>query len=311
MNRRKFLSCFTTVTAAVTLPSLRGAAASSAHLFADTDMLGVLHDSARCIGCRKCEAACQKVNADVLPSPDKLKSPEPSFYYRSVMDKKRHTDFQRFTVVNRYKIEDRLPVYRKFQCNHCIEPACASACFVKALRKTPEGPVIYSPDLCVGCRYCMIACPFYVPAYDYDNTWNPLIYKCTMCAPRLAKGLLPGCVESCPKEALTFGRRKELLQIARQRIVDNQGIYVDHIYGEYEVGGTCWLYLSPVPHKNLGQPEVGKTAPTDLTADILGTAGLAAGILTALLGATCLVSSRRNKKYPAGHDAGDDRGDEQ
>jgi Fe-S-cluster-containing dehydrogenase component len=293
MNRRNFLSALSCAITAAAVSPLPTQAQSPA---ADhPDALGVLHDSTRCIGCRKCEAGCQKVNADVLPTPDKFKVPEPSFYHRSVMDKKRYPDFQRFTVVNRYRMEDRLPIYRKFQCNHCMDPACASACFVKALYKTPEGPVLYKPELCVGCRYCMVACPFYVPAYDYDNAWNPLVYKCTMCAPRIAGGLTTGCVEACPKEALTFGKRAELLQIARQRMADSPGLYVEHIYGEHEVGGTSWLYLSPVPHRDLDQPELGKTPVPEPTAGILETAGMAAGVLSVFFGVACLVSGRHEK----------------
>ncbi|MDR1946987.1 MAG: 4Fe-4S dicluster domain-containing protein [Desulfovibrio sp.] len=192
-------------------------------------------------------------------------------------------------------MKGRLPIYRKFQCNHCIEPACASACFVKALYKTPEGPVLYRPELCVGCRYCMIACPFYVPAYDYDNALNPLIYKCTMCAPRISQGLSTGCVDACPKEALTLGRRAELLQIARRRMAENPELYVDHIYGEHEVGGTCWLYLSPVSHKALDQPDLGKTPAPEPVSGILASAGIAAGILPVLFGAAAYIIRRREK----------------
>ncbi|MDR1359576.1 MAG: 4Fe-4S dicluster domain-containing protein [Deltaproteobacteria bacterium] len=292
MNRRNFLiSLASAGIAAGTSASPARAAVFSGH----PDALGVLHDSARCIGCRRCEAGCQRVNADVLPTPDKYKVPEGSFYLRKAMDRKRRPDFQRFTVVNRYVFENRLPVYRKFQCYHCLEPACASTCFVRALRKTKEGPVSYRPDLCVGCRYCMVACPFYAPAYHYDNVWNPLIYKCTFCAPRLAKGLLPGCVEICPKEALTFGKRQDLLKIARERIAANPGVYVEHIYGEYEMGGTSWLYLSPVPHALLGQPELGRVSAPELTSGALGAVAMVAGIWPVLLGGAYAISKRREQ----------------
>ena len=71
--------------------------------------------------------------------------------------------------------------------------------------------------------------------------------KCTLCYPRIIKGLLPGCVEACPTEALTFGRREDLLSIGRERIRKFPDRYVDRIYGENEMGGTSWLYLSAVP----------------------------------------------------------------
>jgi Fe-S-cluster-containing dehydrogenase component len=293
MNRRNFLRYLSSAAVAATTAPLAARAGSSAVFSGRPDAAGVLHDSTRCVGCRCCEAGCQKVNADVLPTPDKYLIPEPSFYHRSVMDKRRRPDFQRYTVVNRYRFENRVPVYRKFQCYHCLEPACASACFVKALRKTPEGPVTYHPELCVGCRYCMIACPFYVPSYDYNNLLNPLIYKCTMCAPRLVKGLPPGCVEACPKEALTYGPRAGLLKIARKRIVDTPDLYVDHIYGEHEMGGTSWLYLASVPHKDLGQPELGRTSAPELTSGALGAMAMVAGIWPVLLGGAYLISARR------------------
>ncbi|MDR2819833.1 MAG: 4Fe-4S dicluster domain-containing protein [Desulfovibrio sp.] len=294
MNRRKFLSLASVGIAAAISPGNAGISSAGA-VKENPDAVGVLHDSALCIGCRSCEAACQSVNSAILPKPENYKIPEKPFYDRGVLATKRRTDFQRFTVVNRYAIEGRYPVHRKFQCNHCIDPACASACFVKALYKTPEGPVLYKPELCVGCRYCMVACPFYVPAYDYNNAWNPLVYKCTMCAPRIAAGELPGCVSRCPEKALIFGKRTELLQIARQRMADDPGLYVEHIYGEHEVGGTSWLYLSPVPHRDLDQPELGKTPVPEPTAGILETAGMAAGVLSVFFGVAYLVSGRREK----------------
>ncbi|MDR2054552.1 MAG: 4Fe-4S dicluster domain-containing protein [Desulfovibrio sp.] len=292
MNRRKFLSLASAgIAAAASSVSVRAASADAAK--GHPEAVGVLHDSTLCIGCRSCEAACQSVNSAILPKPENYRVPEKPFYDRSVLAAKRQTDFQRFTVVNRYAVDGRRPVHRKFQCNHCVEPACASACFVKALYKTPGGPVLYRSELCVGCRYCMVACPFFVPAYDYDNAWNPLIYKCTMCAPRVADGQLPGCVSRCPEQALIFGKRSELIKIAQARIKESPEKYVQHIYGEHEVGGTCWLYLSPVPHNILDQPEVGDVSPSRLTSGILETAGMAAGILSVLLGAACFVSRRR------------------
>ena len=295
MNRRKFLAFLSAASVSAALPAKAGKAAPVAGFSGHPEAVGVLHDSVRCIGCRRCEAGCQSVNADVLPTPDKMREPGKPFDDLSVLEKKRRTDFQKFTVVNKYQVEGRAPVFRKFQCNHCQEPACASACFVQAFVKTPEGPVVYKPDLCVGCRYCMIACPFYVPTYDYYSVLNPLVYKCTMCAPRIAEGKLPGCVESCPKDALTFGKRSDLLKLARERILNNPTLYVDHIYGENEVGGTNWLYLSPVPHKELDQPELGKTSAPELTSGALGSVAMVAGIWPVLLGGAYFISKRREK----------------
>lgn len=294
MQRRKFLSLLSAGGIAAAVSPKLGHAASSSSFSGHPDAVGVLHDSVRCIGCRKCELGCQQVNG--LPDPKDYKKPGKPFDDLSVLDNKRRTDFQKFTVVNKYETGKGRVVFRKFQCNHCQEPACASACFVKAFVKTPEGPVVYKPHLCVGCRYCMIACPFYVPTYDYDSVLNPLVYKCTMCSDtRLAKGLRPGCVDACPKDALTFGKRSELLQIARQRIVNNPGVYVDHIYGENEMGGTNWLYLSPVSHEELDQPVLNKTSAPELTSGALGAVAMVAGVWPVLLGGAYFISKRREK----------------
>lgn len=298
MQRRKFLSLLSAgglAAAASTLAPTAGSAKPAADFSGHPDAIGVLHDSVRCIGCRKCESGCQQANS--LPMPDKFKKPQKPFDDLSVLDEKRRTHFQQYTVVNKYEAKDDKVYFRKFQCNHCQEPACASACFVRAFIKTKEGPVVYKPHLCVGCRYCMIACPFYVPTYDYDSVLNPLVYKCTLCREtRLAKNLLPGCVEACPKDALTFGKRSDLLRIARKRVYDNPGLYNERIYGENEAGGTNWLYLSPVPHEELDQPVLGKTSAPELTSGALGSVAMVAGIWPVLLGGAYFISKRREKQ---------------
>ncbi len=289
MQRRKFLTLLGTAGLGTALVSTKAeAAGGSQQVKRNPDAVGVLHDSTLCIGCRKCELGCAKVNN--LPTPEK------PFDDLSVMDKKRRTHFDSYTVVNKYQAPGQSePVFRKQQCNHCLEPACASACFVKAFTTTPEGYVSYDGSLCVGCRYCMVACPFSVPTYDYHNAWNPLVHKCTMCEPRLKEGKLPGCVEICPKEALVFGKRSELIQLARRRITEHPGRYVNHIYGEYEAGGTSWLYISGVPHKELGQAEVGTASAPELTSGALGSVPMVAGIWPILLTGAYAISKRKEK----------------
>ena len=252
--------------------------------------LGVLFDHVSCIGCRGCEAACNKVND--LPPPAR------PFDDLSVLGQKRRTDSKAYTVVNRYDRagDSKMPLYRKIQCNHCLEPACASACFVRALTKTEEGPVTYDASVCVGCRYCMIACPFEIPAYEYDEPLTPRIRKCTMCHPRVIEGKLPGCVEACPTEALTFGKRGDLIRIARERIRKYPDQYVDHIYGEYEMGGTSWLYLAGVPFKTLGMREDLGTLPAPaLTAGALASVPVVAGLWPVLLAGIYAMSKRKEK----------------
>lgn len=265
-------------------------AAGNKHFTGHPGSLGVLHDTTRCIGCRKCEAACNEVN--------KLPAPERPFDDLTVLDEKRRTHAGSYTVVNRYDdIEGASgPVFRKMQCNHCLEPACASACFVRAFKKTEKGAVTYDASVCVGCRYCMIACPFYVPAYEYDEPLEPRIMKCTMCYPRLMEGKLPGCVEACPKEALTFGKREDLIAIARERIRSYPERYVDHVYGEHEMGGTSWMYVSGVPFGAMGmQTDLGVTAAPKLTSGALASVPVVAGLWPVLLTGIYAVSKRKDK----------------
>ena len=185
------------------------------------DSFGVLVDMTRCVGCRSCEAAC---NAEQnLPRPD-----EP-FTDQSVFDERKHgrrrrTDETRYTVINRYDVPGlEHPLFRKIQCNHCQEPACLSSCFVNAYTKTPEGAVIYNPDVCVGCRTCMVACPFYIPTFKFSSAFEPRILKCVFCYDtRLKLGQPPACVEACPQEALVFGKRDDLIKIGRRRIEEDR-----------------------------------------------------------------------------------------
>lgn len=250
--------------------------------------MGVLFDANRCIGCRQCEAACNEVNQ--LPAPEK------PFDDLSVLDVRRRTDEKSYTIVNRYQPDGAAgPVYRKFQCNHCLEPACASACFVKAFTKNPDGSVTYNADVCVGCRYCMVACPFEIPTYEYDKAFTPRIMKCTMCRPRLLEGKLPGCVQACPREALTFGPRKQLLKIARRRIYSKPDQYIDHIYGEREMGGTNWLYISGVPFREIGlREDLGETPAPALTSGALATVPMVAAMWPLLLLGIYAMNKRRD-----------------
>ena len=126
-----------------------------------------------------------------------------------------------------------------------------------ALSKNPKGPVEYDPWKCIGCRYCIVACPFQVPAYEYHNALDPQVRKCTFCAERvLREGRRPACVEMCPNEALTFGKRGDLLDLARGRIRAFPEKYYDYIYGEKEVGGTSWMYLAPASFANTELPKL-------------------------------------------------------
>ena len=162
--------------------------------------------------------------------------------------------------------------------------------------KTKTGAVVYDASVCVGCRYCMIACPFEIPTYEYDKALSPRIMKCTMCHPRVVKGKLPGCVEACPNEALTFGKRNDLINIARERIRRYPDRYVNHIYGEHEMGGTSWLNISGVPFKHLGMREdLGVTPAPELTAGALGAVPIVVGLWPVLLTGIYAISKRKER----------------
>ncbi len=247
MNRRIFLGTVGAIGGTMLLGKA-GKALASTEFEGYPNSFGVLTDLTACVGCRSCEKACNAENK--LPEPDK------PFDESSVFEQDRMPTEKAYTVVNRYENpkDKGTPIYRKIQCNHCKEPACLTSCPIHAYSKTPEGAVNYNPDLCFGCRYCMTACPFYIPAYDYWSALEPRVRKCTMCLPRLKEGKPTACAEACPTGALTFGKREDLLQLARKKIAANPGKYINHIYGEKEVGGTNWLYISGVPFDQVGLP---------------------------------------------------------
>ncbi|MFO7714834.1 sulfate respiration complex iron-sulfur protein HmcB [Desulfosarcina sp.] len=288
LSRRKFLG-WIGAAAGVTAAAGRKASAATTHHFKGyPESMAVLHDTTLCIGCRRCEGACNAVNS--------LPAPEVPFTDLTVLENHRRTTSKNYTVVNRHPGNGGGPVFLKNQCNHCLEPACASACFVKAFTKTKEGAVVYDASVCVGCRYCMVACPFEIPTYEYDSAFSPRIMKCTMCHPRVLEGKLPGCVESCPTEALVFGRRDDLVKIARQRIIHRPEKYVDHLYGEREMGGTAWLYLSGVPFESIGmRMDLGITPAPELTAGALGAVPMVVGLWPVLLTGIYAMSKRKEK----------------
>ena len=207
INRRQFLKTVGTAAAAAGLASLPKAAGASESYSGHPDRYGVLVDTTLCIGlnCRRCEIACAKEHN--LPP---IKTPPED---ESVFLEPRRPHADQFTVVNRYKNpeEGKPPIYVKRQCMHCDEPACASACLTKAFTKTPQGAVVYDASVCIGCRYCMTACPFNIPAYEYDSPLYPRVMKCNLCfETRTSNGQAPACVKACPDEVMTFGRRREL-----------------------------------------------------------------------------------------------------
>jgi formate dehydrogenase iron-sulfur subunit len=244
-NRRNFFKTAGLLTASIAGVSTKLTKAAPDNILSE-DRMGVLVDTTVCIGCRNCEWACKKAH--------NLTAGELGSYEdKSVFKEMRRPDKSALTVVNQYEPDYRQaskqkkinsPINVKVQCMHCDHPACVSACIVGAFSKKENGSVVWNTDKCIGCRYCMVACPFQIPSFEYDKALDPEIRKCDFCFERTKEGLLPACVEICPVEALTYGPRSELIKIAREKIQKYPERYIEHIYGENEVGGTSWLYLA-------------------------------------------------------------------
>ncbi len=241
----------------------------------------ILVDTTRCIGCGACVSACKEANG--LPQ----------------------NEDTTLTAETLNIVESHSGVFVRKFCMHCQDPTCASVCPVGALRKTAAGPVIYEESRCMGCRYCMMACPFGIPRYEWKLVL-PKVKKCTMCAPRQAKGLQPACTEACPVQASIFGERNELLREAEDRLRQNPAGYVQHIYGKDEVGGTSVLYLSAVPFEALGFPANVPHDPLPMyTYRVLSKIPNVVVMGTVLLGGIWWITKRRAEvAYAEGEEKG-------
>ena len=260
MDRRTFLK---TAALGASLTALGTTKVKSAEKTLSEDRIGVLVDTAECIGCRHCEWACRV--AHNIPT-DGLES----YSNRDVFNQFRRTAGNSLTVVNEFKNEKNplLPVHVKNQCMHCEHPACVSACIVGAFKKLEDGSVVWDGKKCIGCRYCMVACQFEIPTYDYDRSIDPQIHKCDFCFERRKNGQLPACVNICPTGALTFGKRSEILKIAKDRIKRKPDVYIKHIYGEYELGGTSWIYIASKNFDELKMPSFGNNPAPGISESI-------------------------------------------
>jgi formate dehydrogenase iron-sulfur subunit len=240
---------------------------------------GFLIDVTKCRGCEECVAACIRRNKrdPVLAEQDR------------VLSRDGLTANRLSTVLKVARGR-----FAKKNCMHCLEPSCASACLVGGITSRPDGPVVYDPAKCIGCRYCMLACPFHIPRYEWVET-APFMVKCDMCADRLDGGQKPACVEACPYDAITFGPRTQLIQEARSRIRGNPERYWNHIWGESEFGGTSMLYISDVDLAALGWPDSAVEAIPNLTEPLVHkTPFIGLSVAVGLVGLNWIVK-RRNK----------------
>lgn len=247
--------------------------------------MAILTDVTRCVGCEKCVMACERTwnTGDTIPSvhaaPDGLSG-------------------NRWTSI--VKIKDR---FVRKQCLHCVDPSCVGACPVHAFYKMENGAVIYKAGKCIGCRYCMLACPYSIPRYDWDEP-KPFVQKCKLCYDRLLAGQRPACTTACPYGATIFGTRTEMIAEAHKRLTarhnGNEPVnYIDKIWGLQDYGGTSVMYLSDVNLYELGFPTPGKvSAPNDSIPGhyshpvALQTPFLAATVFGSLAGITWIINRR-------------------
>lgn len=235
----------------------------------------ILYDATLCIDCKQCESACAEQN----------KNP-----YTDAIAKEQRTSDHKFTYVS----DTHGDKYMRKLCMHCLDPTCVSVCPVGALEKTKLGPVTYDESKCMGCRYCMVACPFGVPKYEWTKA-IPRVRKCILCPDRLAAGKPTACAEACPTGATFFGERDELIAEARKRIAENPGKYVPRIYGLDDVGGTSVLILSSVPVEQFGFPtRYGNKPLPPLTADMLEHVPQVVTVGWAVLGGIWWITNRRD-----------------
>jgi formate dehydrogenase iron-sulfur subunit len=279
---------------------------------ASTPIKATLIDITKCIGCRACQVACKEWNdreGEETELQDLLGFQNPAALSAKT-----------YTLITFHEIADESAqgglhyAFTMRRCLHCLEPSCVSACPTTALERQVDGPVTYDPDPCIGCRYCMLACPWGVPTAEWDSL-APKIQKCTHCADRATQPIpltrngqtltpdesskfqkdivVPACVKACPADCLIYGEREELLKEGRRRIANRPGKYVDHIYGEKEAGGTSVLYLSAVPFDKLGFPDVGTKSYPGFSKIALQAVPFAVMAVGGLLGAFCGFLKRR------------------
>jgi len=273
--------------------ALTGAAVMAAEPIAATvpvtapaDAAGLLYDTTKCIGCKACVAACREANGlepDVTWSEGK---------YHAPLDLSARAK----TVVKLYH-DGAKSSFVKAQCMHCLDPACANACMLGAFKKRERGIVTYDATYCVGCRYCEVACPYGVPKFEWSKA-APRMVKCELCNHRLAQGRQPACTEVCPRQAVIFGTRDDLLREARRRLAEHPQMYVQKIYGETDGGGTQCLYISHVPFDRIGLPALGEESTPSLQRTIQHAVyrGFAAPVaLYGLLGAVLLRNRRKGE----------------
>jgi Fe-S-cluster-containing dehydrogenase component len=291
ISRRSALKALLAGASATAATTLGGHAEGAVPSAAPPDAVGLLYDTTLCIGCKACVVACADAN-------DRIRDTAWSDgLWMAPLDLNGNTK----NIIKLYDDGAGERSFVKQQCMHCIDPACANACMLGALKKREFGIVSYDPTLCVGCRYCQMACPFNVPKFEWADAYSPQIVKCELCRHRLAEGKEPACTEVCPRQAVIYGKRADLLREAHRRLETYPERYVQRVYGETEAGGTQVLYLSHVPFEKIGLPDYDSTSVPSTQRTIQH--GIYQGFVAplALYGALATVMLRNRTSNP--HDS--------
>jgi len=291
-SRRQFFKIVGATGAA--LLAGRGAVSASETHQVNNETIGMLYDATKCVGCKACMSACKRVNSDY----GSLSYEQASFDKDGLWDAPQDLSGSTRTLIKLFKESGKSWSYVKYSCMHCQKPSCVSVCPVSAMtRDKITGTVDYNKNTCIGCRYCQIACAFNIPKFQWEKA-IPQIVKCDMCKnTNLLKKGITGCAEACPTGAIMFGKRKDLLAEAHKRLLEKPGTYVNHIYGEKEVGGANHLYLSAMPFNKLGLPILNEEAPAEFSEKIQHTIYKGFIAPVALYGTLCFIALKNMKGH--------------
>jgi len=295
-SRRTFLKTIG-MGGATLLATAGGVCQATEQTGVNNEALGMLYDATMCVGCKACMTACKRVNGDF----GSLSYEKAPFDEDGIWDAPQDLSGSTRTLIKLYKESDSNWSYVKYSCMHCQKPSCVSVCPVSAMTKDKQtGIVDYNKDTCIGCRYCQVGCSFNIPKFQWEKTL-PQIVKCDLCkSTNLKEKGITACAETCPVGAITFGKRKELLAIAHGRLQENPGRYLQHIYGEHELGGTNHLYLAAVPFNKLGLPILPENAPAEFSEKIQHTIYKGFIAPVALYSTLCFIALKNQKKQDAG-----------
>jgi Fe-S-cluster-containing dehydrogenase component len=322
-DRRRFLKLAGS-TAGIAAATTGGVAQAREKKEMPEEAVGLLFDGTLCIGCRACMPACKAANG--MPpelTPLKVGSDEVNALWDAPLDISGKTlnvikAWRSGTAAHKDQEVDGF-AFTKKSCFHCVDPSCVSVCPVSAMTKDPKnGIVSYSREACIGCRYCVAACPFGVPRFTFDSP-DPKISKCQLCKHRFEDGKYAACAEVCPTGATLFGKVKDLkAEIARRRALEpgtrttfprgrigagdeyvgQAGKYVDHVYGEHEIGGTQVFHLSGVPFALLDKPTLPDVAPAMVSESIQHTVYY--GLIAPITFLGILIAAARRNMLKAG-----------